>query len=123
MRVKQGPDRDKYQGYTKDKKHTTKLFDVPQEAAVALATLTQNIALGLTDTDIKKSRGKRNSMAARGELPYAPPCATFSSCFVLTCAAPLCVSQLIVALASRPCRLRSLRISCRSCCRAIQTRL
>ena len=38
VRGKQGPDKDKYQGYTKDKKHTTKLFNEPQEAAVALAT-------------------------------------------------------------------------------------
>ena len=51
MRGKQGPDRDKYQGYTQDKKHTTKLFDEPQQAAGALATLKQNLALGLIDTD------------------------------------------------------------------------
>ena len=87
VRGKQGPDRDKYQGYTKDKKHTTKLFDEPQEAAVALATLKQNITLGFTDTDGKKPRAKRNSMAACGELPLCPAPATFSSCFVLTCAA------------------------------------
>ena len=74
VRGRQGPDKDKYQGYTKDKKHTTKLFDKPQEAAVALATLKQNILLGLLDTDGKKPRGKRNSMAARGELSlHAPP--------------------------------------------------
>ena len=65
VRGKQGPDKDKYQGYTKDKKHTTKLFNEPQEAAVALATLKQNISLGLCDTDGKKPRAKRNSMAAR----------------------------------------------------------
>ena len=72
VRGKQGPSKDKYQGYTQDKQHTTKLFDEPQEAAVALATLKQNIALGFIDTNGKKPRAKRNSMAARGEQGFMP---------------------------------------------------
>ena len=72
VRGKQGPDRNMFQGYTTDKQHTTKLFDEPQKAAVALATLKQNITLGFTGTDGKKTRAKRNSLAARGELPLCP---------------------------------------------------
>ena len=87
VRGKQGPDKEKYQGYTKDKKHTTKLFNEPQEAAVALATLKQNISLGLCDTDGKKPRAKRNSMATRGEFMPHPAAHHFPSCFLLTCAA------------------------------------
>ena len=84
VRGKQGPDKDRYQGYTKDKMHTTKLFNEPHEAAVALATLKQNIWLGLTDG--KKPRAKRNSMAARSELAFMPRPPHLllidSSCFV-----------------------------------------
>ena len=87
VRGKQGPNKDKYQGYTQDKQHTTKLFNEPQEAAVALAALKQNIALGLIDTNGKKPRSKRNSMAARGEQACPPAVHHLSISFVLTCAA------------------------------------
>ena len=77
VRGKQGPNKDKYQGYTQDKQHTTKLFDEPQEAAVALAQLEQDIAFFLL------ARGKYaylgwgewgmtgpfNPEPAHGELP------------------------------------------------------
>ena len=85
VRGKQGPDRDKYQGYTTDKQHTTKLFDEPQEAAVALATLKQNIMLGFMGTDLAKSRVLNAIL-----WPHAVSCLTprpaTSSCFALTCA-------------------------------------
>ena len=84
VRGKQGPNKDKYQGYTKDKKHTTKLFDEPQEAAVALATLKQDIALGFINTDGKKARAKRNSMATHGEFMPHPAAHDLPSCFLLT---------------------------------------
>ena len=59
VRGGQGPGKNQYQGYTKGKEHTTKLYDSAQEAAIALATLEQDIFLGLMSTEGKKPRAKR----------------------------------------------------------------
>jgi len=63
VRGGQGPNKDGFQGYTKDKKHTTRAFKEPREAAIALAQLKQDIALGLIcdDTDGKQPRKKRTA--------------------------------------------------------------
>jgi len=63
VRGGQGPNQDLFQGYTKDKKHTTKTFKHPKEAAIALAQLKQDIELGLIcdDTDGKQQRKKRTA--------------------------------------------------------------
>ena len=44
VRGGQGPNGDKFQGYTKGKKHTTKLYDTAREAAIELAILERDIA-------------------------------------------------------------------------------
>lgn len=61
VRGSQGSDKSKYQGYTKGKKHFTKLFDKAQEAAIALATLEKEVAMGINDNENKKPRAKRGS--------------------------------------------------------------
>ena len=60
----QGTNRDKFQGYTKGKKKTTELYDTAEEAAVALAQLEQDIALGLIEIEDKKPRKKRKTSGA-----------------------------------------------------------
>ena len=67
VRGEQGPNKDLFQGYTKGKEHTTKLFGTAHEAAVALATLERDISLGLIDTESKKPRAKRGSRASCGK--------------------------------------------------------
>ena len=42
-----GPNKNQYQGYTKDKKNTTAAFSTPREAAIALAELERDLAAGL----------------------------------------------------------------------------
>ena len=64
VRFGQGPNRDKWQGYTKGKKKTTSLYDTAEEAAVALAQLEEDIALGLINVDDKKLRKKRKTSGA-----------------------------------------------------------
>ena len=47
VRGGQGPDKDKYQGYTVDKKNTTASFKTAREAAIALAELERGSPRGL----------------------------------------------------------------------------
>ena len=67
MRVRggQGSTKNLYQGYTKDKKHSTAAFPTPREAAIALAELERDLAAGLD----KAARKKRK--IASGERPDA----------------------------------------------------
>jgi len=51
-----GPNKDQYQGYTKDKKNTTAAFKTPREAAIALAELERDLAAGLNKAARKKSK-------------------------------------------------------------------
>ena len=64
VRGGQVPNQDKWQGYIKGKKKTTSLYDTAEEAAVALAQLEQDIALGLVDVDDKKPRKSRKTSGA-----------------------------------------------------------
>ena len=57
VRGGQGPNGDKFQGYTKGKKHTTKLYDTAREAAIELAILERDILDGLSPD--KKPRSRR----------------------------------------------------------------
>lgn len=64
-----------YQGYTKCKKHFTKLFDTPVEASVALARLKQDLELGIiTETETKKPRKKRGMGSKLAEKAMAAQC-------------------------------------------------
>ena len=47
VRGRQGPDKNQFQGYTKDKKNSTAAFDTAREAAIALAGLERDLAAGL----------------------------------------------------------------------------
>ena len=55
VRGGQGPNKNKFQGYTSDKKHSTAAFDTPREAAMALAALERDLAAGL-DKEARKAR-------------------------------------------------------------------
>ena len=71
-----GPNKDQYQGYTKDKKDTTAAFHTPQEAAIALAELERDLAAGLDKAARKKRKTdacKRLRTSARTHSP-SPPC-------------------------------------------------
>ena len=57
VRGGQGPDKDKYQGYTVDKKNTTASFKTAREAAIALAELERDIAAGLDKAARKLRKG------------------------------------------------------------------
>ena len=59
VRGKQGRTRDRFQGYTPKKSHFTELCDTPQEAAVALATLKQQLVNGYDPARDRKPRKKR----------------------------------------------------------------
>ena len=59
VRGKQGRTRDRFQGYTPKKSHFTELCDTPQEAAVALATLKQQLVNGYDPVQDRKPRKKR----------------------------------------------------------------
>ena len=59
VRGKQGRTRDRFQGYTPKKSHFTELCDTPQEAAVALATLKQQLVNGYDPAQDRKPRKKR----------------------------------------------------------------
>ena len=72
VRGGQGPDKNQYQGYTKGKEHTTKLFATAHAAAVALATLERDLALGLAGTEEKKPRAKRGSRTQGAPFPARP---------------------------------------------------
>ena len=73
VRGGQGPNQDKWQGYIKGKKKTTSLYDTAEEAAVALAQLEQDIALGLVDVDDKKPRKSRKTSGAPTPTSPARP--------------------------------------------------
>ena len=62
VRGKQGRTRDKFQGYTPKKHHFTELFDMPQEAAVALATLKCEFAAGHDPVQERKPRKRRSCL-------------------------------------------------------------
>jgi hypothetical protein len=57
VRGGQGPDKNKYQGYTKDKKDSTASFETAREAAIALAELERDIAAGLDKAARKRRKG------------------------------------------------------------------
>ena len=79
VRFGQGTNRDKWQGYTKGKKKTTGLglYNTAEEAAVELAQLEQDIALGLIDLDDKKpARSARSPVRPR---PPAQPALRLAS--------------------------------------------
>ena len=59
VRGGQGKTKKQYQGYTKDKQHSTAAYPTPHEAAIALAELEQDIAAGLD----KAARKKRKTAA------------------------------------------------------------
>ena len=61
VRGKQGRERKQFQGYTPKKTHTTKCFDSAHEAAVALATLESDKAMGLELTKAKRPRAKSSA--------------------------------------------------------------
>ena len=63
VRGKQGRTRDKFQGYTPKKSHFTELCDTPQEAAVALATLRQELVNGYDPVHIRSGSRARNAPA------------------------------------------------------------
>ena len=65
VRGGQGSTKNLYQGYTKDKNHSTAAFQTPREAAIALAELEQDLDAGLDKAARKKRR------IASGERPDA----------------------------------------------------
>ena len=56
VRGGQGSTKNMYQGYTKDKKHSTAAFRTPREAAIALAELERDLRAGLDKATRKKRR-------------------------------------------------------------------
>ena len=61
VRGGQGPDKNQFQGYTTDKKNTTKAFNSAREAAVALAELERDLAAGLDKAARKRRKGARSA--------------------------------------------------------------
>ena len=61
VRGGQGPDKNQFQGYTTDKKNTTKSFNSAREAAVALAELERDLAAGLDKAARKRRKGARSA--------------------------------------------------------------
>jgi hypothetical protein len=61
VRGGQGKNKKQYQGYTKDKQHSTAAYPEPREAAIALAELEQDLAAGLD----KAARKKRKQGACK----------------------------------------------------------
>ena len=74
VRGGQGANKNLYQGYTTDKKHSTAAFSTPREAAIALAELERDLAAGL-DKAARKKRRKASSKSP-GACPNPSP--TFS---------------------------------------------
>ena len=70
VRGKQGRARDKFQGYTPKKTHFTSLCDTSQEAAVALATLKQELAMGYDPVEERKPRKKRGGLFGMCNLSH-----------------------------------------------------
>ena len=94
VRGGQGSTKNLYQGYTKDKKHSTAAFPTPREAAIALAELEQDLDAGLDKAARKKRR------IASGERPDASsepiPCFSHTFTHHILTAYPMrhCVSQI-----------------------------
>ena len=63
----QGANKKQYQGYTKDKKHTTAAFKEAREAAIALAELERDLAAGLDKA------ARKNGRSPSGKPPGACP--------------------------------------------------
>ena len=70
VRGKQGKKNNKYQGTTPKKKHRTKLFDTPMEAAIALAQLREDLELGMLEERGKKKAKSPKTIAAPKKLEY-----------------------------------------------------
>ena len=69
MRGKQCRLRDRLQGYTTKKKHSTRLCDTAHEAAVALATLKMELEAGFDDSTQERKPRKKCSRRCI-ELPH-----------------------------------------------------
>ena len=82
VRGGQGPNKDQYHGYTKDKKHSTATFFTPREAAIALAELKRDLAAGL-DKAARKRR-KREACKRLGSCPNPYPILPSSTYHILT---------------------------------------
>jgi hypothetical protein len=74
VRGKQGRTRDRFQGYTPKKSHFTELCDTPQEAAVALATLKQQLVNGYDAAQDRKPRKKRACLFGKHHPSRHEPC-------------------------------------------------
>ena len=87
VRGKQGKKRDKFQGYTPKKTHLTGLYDSAVGAAVALATLRQELSAGIDSACERKPRAKRGSLICTCALPSAPATldATADKCLLVSC--------------------------------------
>ena len=66
VRGKQGKKRNKFQGYTPNKTHFTKLCNSAQEAAVARANLKKDLDAGIDNALDRKPRAKRGSLVGTG---------------------------------------------------------
>ena len=64
VRGKQGKKKNKFQGVTPKKKHRTKLFDEPREAAIAFAQLKEDLELGLLEEPRPKKAKSPETSAA-----------------------------------------------------------
>ena len=82
VRGKQGRARDQFQGYTPKKHHFTELCDTPHEAAVALATLKNELASGYDPVQGRKPRKKRGDLI--GTCNPIELRATCSACALMT---------------------------------------
>ena len=68
VRGKQGKKNNKYQGTTPKKKHRTKLFDTPMEAAraIALAQLREDLELGMLEQrSLPKAKSPKTTAASK----------------------------------------------------------
>ena len=78
VRGGQGPNKNQYQGYTVDKKHSTAGFDTPREAAMALAALERDLAAGL-DKTAQKARKGLSACPLEPRLTHWPNHSAFAS--------------------------------------------
>ena len=69
---RQGRDKNKFQGATPQKFDRTKLFDTPRDAAIALAQLKEDIALGIVESKVPKKTGLPELTADAAQLCSAP---------------------------------------------------
>ena len=70
VRGKQGKKKNKYQGTTPKKKHRTKLFDEPREAAIAFAQLREDLELGMLEERGQKKAKSPKTTAATKKVDY-----------------------------------------------------